>query len=134
MSLKDRLDSKSAGLVRRETITLPATGEEVRIRGMMFGEKERVAELSGFKQSATMIALCVEDPTSGDAVWNANDLKDHQRIAKLPIADTNAMAEAIQRLSVPPKGKGLSGETENSPMPSSDSALVVEPLESSESA
>jgi hypothetical protein len=99
MSLKDRIRKRSAEFVRREPVLLPVTGETVTVRGMMFGEKERIAELTGFKQSATMLALCVEDPESGKPVWNASSLEDHEEIAGLPIPDTEAIVGAINRLS-----------------------------------
>lgn len=120
MSLKEQLKTKSASLVRRETLTLPETGLEVQVRGMMFGEKERVAEHAGFKQSAMMIALTVEDPSTGKPIWNANAAEDQQEIAGLPIADTVAIVEAIGRLSgFSGQGKGSPG-TESSPSPSDE--------------
>lgn len=128
MSLRDRINQKSTSLVRRETITLPATGEVVQVRGMMFGEKERVAELSGFKQSATMLALTVEDPETGKGFWNPNDQKSLDEIAALPIPDTQAIVEVINRLSgFSKEGNDNSPATESSPSSSSDSASEGEP-------
>jgi hypothetical protein len=118
--LKGRIKAKAAGLVRRETITLPETGEDVQVRGLMFGEKERAAELSGAKQSFTLIALVVEDPATGKPIWNANAQEDHDEIAALPIADTDAIVEAMNRLS-----RGKANGT--SPSPSSASESEAEP-------
>lgn len=108
MSLKEQLAQKAASLVRREKIALPATGMVVQVRGMMTGEAVRVAELKGEKQTATMVALVTEDPEGGAAIWKANDLRDHQAILALPIADTTAIMDAANRLS------GLSGGNANS--------------------
>lgn len=133
MGLPAEAKARLANLVRRETITLPDLGIEIVVRGMMFGEKERVADLTGFKQSATMIALTVED-ASGKPMWNPNSLDDQSEIAALSLADSNAIAEAISRLSGQSKeGKDRSGETENSPSPLSDSESAADPSASSAS-
>lgn len=108
---------------------LPETGVEIQVRGMMFGEKERVAEATGFKQSAMMIALTVEDPATGKPVWNPNTREDQDEIAALPINDTEAIVEVVNRLSgFDKKGKDSPG-TESLPSPSD--AHSDEPSESS---
>jgi hypothetical protein len=133
MGLKERIKEKSAGLVRRETITLPETGEEVQVRGLMFGEKERAAELKGAKQSFTLIALVVEDPATGAPIWNANSQEDHDEIAGLHIADTDAIVEAMNRLSSG-KEKAAPPAPAPLPLPSSDSESEDAPSPSLRSA
>lgn len=132
MSLKEQLHSKAASLLRRETITLPVTGLDVQVRGMMFGEKERIAELTGFKQSATMLALCVEDPATGKPLWNPAAREDHDQIAALPIEDSEEIVQAIGRLSTyRAEGNGSSGETTSGPTPSPESSDAPLPLSGS---
>lgn len=106
MSLKDRLRQKSDALVRREDVTLPRTGERITVRGLMAGEQLRCAELTGAKQTATMIALCVEDPDTKRPLWNAHAAEDHENIGALHSDDLTAILNAITGLS----GMGKEGQ------------------------
>lgn len=99
MSLKDRIQRKNAGLVKRETHTLPDAQETVQICGLMLGERSRVGEKTGFAQVATMIALGLEDPDTGERIYNANDLDDHNQIATFSGPDSDLIVDTIMRLS-----------------------------------
>lgn len=130
--LKRRLQERSAGLVRREPVPLPETGETVQVRGMMFGEKERVAGAPSEKQGYLMIALCTEDPETSKLIYNANAQEDHDLIAALPVADTEAIVDAVRRLSgLDGAGKG-SPVTGSSPSPSPESSAAPSTSSASE--
>lgn len=130
-TLKDRLKSKSRALVRRETVTLPDTGEAVVVRGLTFGENERIAAAKEEKRALMMVALCTEDPTDGQPVWNPNSLEDMEALAALSIPDTQAIIQAADRLSA--GNRRASEETASSPTPSSGSESEAAPSPSSAS-
>lgn len=111
---------------------LPETGETVQVRGMMFGEKERVAGAPSEKQGYLMIALCTEDPETSKLIYNANAQEDHDLIAALPVADTEAIVDAVRRLSgLDGAGKG-SPVTGSSPSPSPESSAAPSTSSASE--
>lgn len=99
MSLRERIRSKSAGLVKRETVSLPESGETVCVRGMMAGEAHRVGETKGFKQTALVMALCVEDPETGKPLWNGNVLEDVQEIEAMHPLDVAFLVNKATELS-----------------------------------
>lgn len=111
-SLKEQIKSKSAGLVQRETVTLPECGIEVQVRGLMAGEVQRAGQA---KRSAdTQVALSAEDPKTGKNIWNPNDLNDLDEIAALHSVDLATLLEASNRLSGMDKlGKMFSPQTKS---------------------
>lgn len=97
MSLKEQIKSRSAELVKREKVTLPELGIEVQVRGLMAGEVRRAGES---KRSADVqIAISVEDPNTGQQIWNPNDLTDLDAIAGLHSVDMATLILASNRLS-----------------------------------
>lgn len=99
MSIRAAIKSASAGLLKREKHTLPECGVEVQIRGLMAGETHRAGEAKGFKQVAIMVALAVEDPETGQPIWNANNLDSVQEIEALSPVDMAFLTKQINRLS-----------------------------------
>lgn len=112
MSLKEKLATRSADLVKRKKITLPECGIEVQVRGLMAGEVRRSGE---HKRSADVqIALSVEDPETGKAVWNANVLEDLDAIAAMHTVDQAVLLKESNELSGMDKlGKLFSPLSEN---------------------
>jgi hypothetical protein len=100
MSLRDQIDANSASLVERGRITLPKAGLEVQVRGLMTGEQLRInAEKDEVKRMLLTIALCVEDPATGQPVWAPHNLKDLDAIERLHVSDTAAIAQEVARLN-----------------------------------
>lgn len=130
-SLKERLREKSRELIKRETVTLPETGETVVVRGLTFGENERVGTAREEKRGLMMVAVAVEDPETGKPIWNPNDVGDMQALGELPLADMQAVVKAIDRLSA--GNRSASGKTGSSPTPSSGSGSEAAPSPSSKS-
>lgn len=123
MSLKDKIASKSAGLVKRELVTLPECGEQVQVRGLMAGEVKRAGDHK--RSTDVQVALSTEDPETGKPIWNANDLHDLDAIGGLHSVDLFTIVEASNRLSGMDKlGKLFSPPSENgsSSSPSSSDA------------
>jgi hypothetical protein len=125
MSLKDAIRSKSAGLVKRETVTLPQCGEQVQVRGLMAGEMRRAGESK--RSVAVQVALSAEDPETGKPIWNPNDLNDLNAIDELHGVDLFTLLMASNRLSgadelgkllSPPSENGSSSSLSSSPEPS----------------
>lgn len=131
MSLRAAIKSKSAGLVKREKVTLPECGVEVQVRGLMAGEAKRVGDAKDFKQMAIMIALGVEDPETGQPIWNANVLPDVQELEAMSPVDVAFLVKHINRLSglgklqamlADPSTNGTTTTSSDSPWPSDSSA------------
>lgn len=113
MSLKEQIKSKSAGLVRRETVTLPECGVEIQVRGLMKGEVQRAGEHK--RSTDVQIALSCEDPATGKGIWNPNDHNDLEEIAALHTVDAAVILEASNRLSGMDRlGKLYSSKNESS--------------------
>lgn len=101
MSLRETIRKKSASLVKRETVHLPDLDVDVQVRGLMLGEVNRITDQEGTgKQSATQIALSVEDPETSKPIWNANLHEDMEEIAGLTMNDAQLIIT---------KGSNLSG-------------------------
>lgn len=100
MSLRDNLKKKSASLVKRRTVTLPETQEEVEIRGLMMGQVNRVTDQKGqAKQVRMQIALSTFDPQTGEQVWNADHQPDAEEIDALPTPDGLLIVNVSNELS-----------------------------------
>lgn len=112
MSLREQIKTRSADLVKRERVTLPESGVEVQVRGLMAGEVRRCGEHK--RGSDVQIALSVEDPESGKAIWNPNDLNHLDEVAALHTVDTAVILAASNRLSGMDRlGKLFSPQTES---------------------
>lgn len=117
MSLREQIKSRSAGLVQRETVTLPECGVTVSVRGLMAGEVRRVSDAK--RPNDVQIALSAEDPDSGKPIWNANNLEDLDEIAGLHTVDAAVLLDASNRLSgIEKLGKLFSQRNENGSSPS----------------
>lgn len=98
-NLRDRLVSKSEGLIQRETITLPKSGEVIVVRSLMSGEMFNInASKEQYRQAIT-IALGTEDPETGQPIFRSNDVHDLEAVGKLHWRDIKAISDAINRLS-----------------------------------
>lgn len=123
MGLRDQIRTRSAELVRRERVTLPEAGIEVQVRGLMAGEVRRAGEHA--RSTDVQLALSVEDPETGQQLWNPNNLPDLDEIAALHPVDSVTLLIASNRLSgIGALGKMLSPQAENgsspSPVPSAE--------------
>lgn len=117
MSLRDQIRTASAGLVRRETISLPDCGVTVQVKGLMAGEAQRAGEAK--RQGETQVALSTEDPETGKLIWNPNVREDLDEIAGLSTYDFATIIEASNRLSgIEKLGKFTSPRNENGSSPS----------------
>ena len=116
-TLRDQIKSKSAGLVRRETVRLPECGLEVQVRGLMAGEVQRCGQSK--RSGEVQVALSTEDPATGKFIWNPNTLQDLDEIATLHPVDYTTLIEASNRLSGLEKlGKLFSPSPTNGSSPS----------------
>lgn len=106
MSLKERLKSKAHEWVRRESLTLPETGEVIQVRGMVMGEVNRINQAPKDAQEFVQVALSTEDPETGKPLWNPNSLDDLNEIRALPPMDVVKICERGNVLS------GVSKEAE----------------------
>jgi len=98
-SLFERIAAKSKTLVKRQQIDLPNYGETVVIRSLTQGAVMRAeAEGEALKVSA-MIAFCVEDPATGELLFNWNDGNHRQVIHELDPGDTRLIADTFATLS-----------------------------------
>lgn len=127
MSLREKLNTRSAELVKRERVTLPESGLEVQVRGLMQGEVRRSGEHA--RATAMQIAFSVEDPETGNLVWNPTDAGHLDEIDGLHTIDSAVILEASNRLSGMEQLKKFiqSRETKNSLSGSSDSESAGEP-------
>lgn len=106
MSLREKIKSASAAAVKSELITLPVAGAEVLVKGLLLGDRLRVAEAKGATKGVPLlIALSAHDPAGGAPIWNANSLPDVQEIEALNGADADILATTAQRLSGIEPGK-----------------------------
>lgn len=111
-SLRDQIRARSAELVKREKVTMPKSGVEVQVRGLMVGEVRRAGDHK--RPADVQIALSVEDPETGKQVWNPNDLNDLDEIAALHAVDAATLLRMSDRLSgMAELGKMQSPPTEN---------------------
>lgn len=100
MSLKSRIAEKSKALVQRKTVTLPRSGEEVTVKGLMSGEYQRVNAAPEVVRGEVLACLCLEDPaTPGVLLLNVNDQADRAIAAGLHIDDMTAIVEEHNRLA-----------------------------------
>jgi hypothetical protein len=99
MSLKDRLKQKNGSLVKREVINLPDSGERVQCKALMLGDRSRIGEKKGFSSIATMLALSLEDPDTGQLLYNPNSLDDHNEIALFSGPDSDLIVDTVLRIS-----------------------------------
>lgn len=132
MSLLDQLYDKSLSLVRREELTLPASGITVRVRGLMTDQLSRINAATKENQLFVQTALATEDPATGQPIFNPNDASHREKFGALHSEDVTAISELANRLSgvgteAREEGKGDSSETveRNSTTSSLDSS---EPL------
>jgi hypothetical protein len=128
MSLRERVRAASAAAVKTEIVE--TLGERFEVRGMMQGERLRVAgaeQRGGVEKSVPMmLALCVYDPETGKPLWNANSFEDVQEINALPPDAADALQAAAQRLS------GLADDAEGN-SPPQETSISLSPSSGSES-
>ena len=100
------MKERSAALVRSEIVDVPLLGVQVKVSGMMLGERSRVMT-EGYKDGVPdyaklyplVFGLCVTDPTNGEPVWNPNNLEHVTDINALPGESADAIFAAAVRLS-----------------------------------
>lgn len=98
-TLLERIAAKSQSLTKRKPVDLPNYGETVTVRTLSQGAVMRAnAEGDALRVSA-MIAFCVEDPATGELVFNWNDLAHRQIIFDLDPADTALISNTVAELS-----------------------------------
>lgn len=130
-NLRERTRAASLAAVRWDTVT--TLGNAYRIRGMMQGERLRVAqaqEKGGVERAIPlMFALCVYDPETNRPLWNGNAAEDVEQINALPGEAADTFQAAILRLSGMDDAEGnlLQPGTSTSPSASSASGLVGAP-------
>lgn len=134
-NLRERTRSASLAAVKWETVT--ALGNTYRVRGMMQGERLRVAqaqEKGGLERAVPlMLALCVYDPETNQPLWNGNAFEDVEEINGLPGEAADIFQGAILRLSGmdDAEGNSLQKATSTSPSASFGSASEAAPSQSS---
>lgn len=119
MSLRDR----SPGVVRKKPLTLPYRGEEITVRGLMFGRSRAVGRAPDEIRATLMFAYSAEDPVTGNLFFDPEKSEDLQWIDEnISTDDIVACAEVCEELSgVKKPGKADSApvstatETTNSP-------------------
>lgn len=120
MGFRERQAEKSKALVKRKTITLPATGESVTVRTLMSGDMLLVNAQNEAERGTALVAFAVEDPeTPGVRAYNWNDLYHRQEISGWDFKDVQAVAEAHNEMM------GL--EDENPTRPGKSSSTVSVP-------
>jgi hypothetical protein len=113
MSLKDAIDNKSRGLVKREVITLPRAQETVQVRGLMTEDQLRInAEKDETRRTLMAIALCAEDPASGRPVWNVGNVLHLEAVGRLHPDDAGAIATKAGELNGEAPAEELLGKSE----------------------
>lgn len=128
--LRERVRKASKEAVQTEDVEV--LGCRLRIRGMMQGERLRVAaaeQKGGVEKSVPLLlALTVYDPETDKPLWNPNSLDDVEEIRALPTAAADELQEVAARLSgLASEGNSLRAETTSSPSLSSASESGGEP-------
>lgn len=134
MSLREQLKAKNATLIKRRIITLPDSGIEVQVRGLMLGELHRITDAKGTaKQTATQIGLCLEDPVTGVPVYNVGSQEDINEIHGYSINDGTAVVNTSNELSGIGKAAIEEGKEISTPEKSSNTSSLSDSTPPSES-
>ena len=95
-NFREQLRQRNREIVQREPVTLPESGLQVVVKGLMAGEVRRSGE---HKRSAdAQIALSTELP-SGEPIWDPTIREDLDEIAALHTIDQATILQISNRLS-----------------------------------
>lgn len=95
-NFREQLRQRNREIVQREPVTLPESGLQVVVKGLMAGEVNRVSTHK--RQGDAQIALATELP-SGELIWDAEVKEDLDEIAGLHTVDQATLIQVINRLS-----------------------------------
>jgi hypothetical protein len=96
MSLRDELrDIYLKRSMLRIPVLLPFAQKTVNVRPLTLGERNRMADKNGGQIATMVLMLCVEDPESGELLYNANALDSTQEADMFAPQDSDEIVSVV---------------------------------------
>jgi hypothetical protein len=123
MSLRDELrDIYLKRSMQRISVLLPFAQKRVNVRPLTLGERNRLGDKSSGQIASMILMLCVEDPETGDLLYNPNALDSAQDADLFAPQDSDEIVSVVLEHSGMGDKKGDGGKAQSDPTALSNSS------------